>query len=125
MTISKPITLDQFIGQLIALKECTGGDIPVVLEGRDTIEMDPRCIQLQNAESCRLAVWVADDIEVTHGCCESVGQVAWIRGVITANSFVRPTYDENTNIEPDTQYEDNRNLNGVVGNSNTNLPPCW
>lgn len=123
MNVTDPITLDQFITQLTKLRNKVGGNIPVVLEGRDTqllpcAENCPR-----KNESCRLAVLIADSIETRYGDCETLGYVAWVRGLISANGFVRPselpTCDETT--DPDA----NKNLDGVVGDSTTNTPPCW
>lgn len=127
MNVQNPITLNDFIQQLTSLKNKIGtGEIPVVLEGRDT-ELLP-CAENcpRKNESCRLAVLIADSIETRYGDCDSLGRVAWIRGMISANGFVRPselpTCDDSTG---DTTTDDNKNLDGVVGDSSTNAPPCW
>ena len=127
MKVQHPITLDQFITQLTKLKNRVGGDIPVVLEGRDT-KLIP-CTGSQGEETgYRLAVLIADDIEVRHGDCQTLGECAWVRGFISANGFVRPGECPSPDPEPDPDPDDpddNKNLDGVVGDSNTNIPPCW
>ena len=89
MNVKNPITLDQFITQLTKLKNRVGGDIPVVLEGRDTVEIP--CKNSTGGETTyRLAVLIADDIETLYGDCDSLGKCAWVRGFISANGFKRP-----------------------------------
>lgn len=126
MNVKKPITLDQFITQLTKLKNRVGGDIPVVLEGRDTEEIP--CKNSTGGETTfRLAVLIADDIEILYGDCDSLGKCAWVRGIISANGFKRP-HEVNPPDDDDDGGDDddsNLNLDGVVGDSNTNIPPCW
>lgn len=128
MNVKNPITLDQFITQLTKLKNRVGGDIPVVLEGRDTVEIP--CKNSTGGETTyRLAVLIADDIETLYGDCDSLGKCAWVRGFISANGFKRPCEVDvpDSGDGDDGADSDNSNLNldGVVGDSNTNIPPCW
>lgn len=123
MKVQHPITLDQFITLLTKLKNKVGGDLPVVLEGRDIKELPCKDSDGKDA-TYRLAVLIADDIEVIHGDCMSLGECAWVRGFITANGFIRPD-EKPCPPKPDPEGDDNKNLNGVVGDSNTNIPPCW
>lgn len=123
MDVKNPTTLDQLITMLTKLKNQVGGDLPVVLEGRDT-EFVPHPISGKPTEY-KLAVLIADDIEVRHGDCMTLGDCAWVRGTISANGFKRPwECGEDTEL-PDDDSDDNKNLDGVVGSSDTNIPPCW